>query len=221
MTDYRTESTTNWRGLAWAMLPPIGVLLLRAALQAQTDETTASLQALKPATLVTTPGEAMWAAAQPFVFTLVGAALLLAAVILPLRHAVRRHGWPRVRPWVLRAWLAAWLLAAVALGASHLNRSGRQPLAAQDAQVLLVRAVPPTERGAGGAEVYLQILGDDVPRHLLADGLKAEALPPKSAERVQAEAGRWWGRWATLVPLAAPAGAAASAPSLTEQGSGG
>ena len=64
----------------------------------------------------------MWAAAQPFVFTLVGAALLLAAVILPLRHAVRRHGWPRVRPWVLRAWLAAWLLAAVALGASHLNR---------------------------------------------------------------------------------------------------
>ena len=200
MNDYRTESTTNWRGLAWAMLPPIGVLLLRAALQAQTDETTASLQALKPATLVTTPGEAMWAAAQPFVFTLVGAALLLAAVILPLRHAVRRHGWPRVRPWVLRAWLAAWLLAAVALGASHLNRSGRQPLAAQDAQVLLVRAVP---------------------RHLLADGLKAEALPPKSAVRVQAEAGRWWGRWATLVPLAAPAGAAASAPSLTEQGSGG
>ena len=204
MTDPTAAPRTDWRGLAWALLPPILVLLLRAALQAQTDEATASLNALEVATLVTTPGEAMWAAAKPFVYTLLGAALPIAAAFFAIRGGVRRHGWPRVRPWVLRGWLALCLLVAVALLASHLNRTGRQAVGAQNAEVLLVRAVRPSERSVGGAEVYVQLPGDEAPLHLLAEGQPPTAFPPKSRVRLQTEAGRWWGRWGTVTPLDVP-----------------
>ncbi len=216
--------STHWRALAWVLLPPVAVLLLRAALQAQTDEATASLQALRAATQVTTPGEAMWAAAQPFVLTLIGAAVLIGGLYLAVRHGVRRHGWPRVRPWVQRSWLVLCVLAAVALLASHFNRTGRQPLPAQAAQVLLVRAVPPSERSVGGVEVYLQVPGDDTPVHLLAEAQPATAFPPKSTVQLQAEAGRWWGRWGRVVPpSSAEAPAAPSLPASTAptQGSDG
>ena len=220
MTEPTAARRTDWRALAWALLPPIVVLLLRAALQAQTDEATASLQSLTTATQVTTPGEAMWAAAQPFVYTLLGAALVIAAAYFAIRHGVRRHGWVRVRPWVLRGWLALCLLIAVALLASHLNRTGRLAAPAQNAEVLLVRAVQPSERSLGGAEVYVQLPGDEAPLHLLAEGQPPTAFPPKSRVRLHTEAGRWWGRWGTVTPLDAPAPAARGADRLAPASGG-
>jgi hypothetical protein len=216
-----SATTPNWRALAWALLPPVAVLLLRAALQAQTDEATASLHALQTATQVATPGEAMWAAAQPFVLTLIALVVLLGAVYLAVRSGVRRHGWACVRPWVQRSWLALCMLAAMALVASHLNRTGRQTLPVQQAQVLLVRAVLPSERSVGGSEVYLQLPGDNTPVHLLAEGQPANIFPPKSTVSLQTEAGRWWGRWGVVTPLGATDALAVPAEAPPVQGPGG
>ena len=216
MTTAGAEPPIQWRGLAWALLPPVAVLLLRAALQAQTDEATASLNSLQTATLVTTPGEAMWAAARPFVLALVAAAVVIGGAVVLIRRGVHRQGWPRTRPRVIAAWIAVCVIAAGALLASHLNRSGRQAQAAREGEVLLVRPVPPSERGVGGAEVYLQLAGDEVPVHLLAEGQPATAFAPRSTVRLQSETGRWWGRWGTVTPGAAsgvPARPAASASS--------
>ena len=47
MTSVGAEPPIQWRGLAWALLPPVAVLLLRAVLQAQTDEATANARAAK------------------------------------------------------------------------------------------------------------------------------------------------------------------------------
>lgn len=201
----------NWRGLAWSLLPLVAVLLLRAALQAQTDEATASLNAVTAATLVTTPGEAMWAAARPFVLSLVAAAVVIGGAVVWIRRGVRRHGWARMQPRVRAAWVILCALAAVGLLAQHLNRSGRQAETERQGEVLLVRSVVPSERNVGGAEVYLQLPGDDVPVHLLAEGQPATHFPPKSTVRLQTERGRWWGRWGTVTPLAVPAQAPASA----------
>ena len=219
--DTPSSVAPNWRALAWVLLPPVALLLLRAALQAQTDEATASLHALQAATQVATPGEAMWAAAKPFVLTLIAVAVLLGAVYLALRSGVRRHGWARVRPWVQRAWLALCVLGAVAMVASHLNRTGRQALPVQQAQVLLVRAVPPSERSVGGAEVYLQLPGDGTPVHLMAETQAASAFPPKSAVSLQTQVGRWWGRWGVVTPLGAPNGMPMPADATPAQGRGG
>ena len=198
--------TPRWGALAGVLLPPIVVLLLRAVLQAQGDGALAGLQALQPATQVATPGEAMWAAARPFVLTLVAVAVPLTALWLGVRRAVRRYGWPRVRPWLLRGWWVLCLMAAAGLLTSHLNRTGRQPQPPQQAKVLLVRGVPPSARGVGGAELYLQLPGQAEPQHLLAEALPAAAFAAGSAVELRVESGRWWGRWARVVPPDAGAG---------------
>ena len=220
MTDGGADAAprANWRGLAWALLPPIAVLLLRAALQAQTDEATASLNAVHAATLVTTPGEAMWAAARPFVLTLVTALVVIGAAVVWIRRGVRHHGWARMRSRVIGAWVALCLIAAGALLAQHLNRSGRQVEAERQGEVLLVREVRPSERSVGGAEVYLQLPGDAAPVHLLAEGQPATRFPPKSTVRLQTERGRWWGRWGTVTPLALPASPASATPPAAGNG---
>ena len=215
MTSVGAEPPIQWRGLAWALLPPVAVLLLRAVLQAQTDEATASLNAIHTATLVTTPGEAMWAAARPFVLALVAAAVVIGGAVALIRRGVHRQGWTRTRPQVIAAWIALCAIAAGALLASHLNRTGRQAQSAREGEVLLVRAVRPSERGVGGAEVYLQLAGDASPVHLLAEGQPASAFAPRSTARLQPETGRWWGRWGTVTPGAAPGGPARPSASAT------
>ena len=202
----------RWRGLAWAVLPPVGVLLLRAALRAQTDEATASLQALGVAVQVSTPGEAMWAASKPAVLTVVVLGAIGAALYLGLRASIRRHGWARVAPWVQWVWLVLWLLIAAGLLAHHLNRTGRQPQPAQQAEVMLVRELAPSQRHLGGADLYLRAQGEPEPLHLLAEGQPAAAFPPRSQVRLQAERGRWWGRWGRVTPLAPAATPGAGVP---------
>ena len=193
----------DWRGLAWAVAPPVAVLLLRALLAGQVDAEADSLQRLKVATLVSAPGEAIWVAARPFVFTSLALAAVGTALFLGLRRALRRHGWARVRPWVAGGWLLLWLAAGAWLLAAHLNRAGRQPLADQDATVLLVGAVAPSTRGPGGAEVYIELPGEPQPLHLFAPGQPATAFARGSSVRLHAEAGRWWGRWGRVTPAAA------------------
>ena len=212
-----------WRALMWTVLPPVGALLLRAALRERTDEATASLQALGAAVQVSTPGEAMWAASRPFVFTLVVLGALIAALYFGLRTSIRRHGWPRVVPWVQRGWLVLWLLVAAALLLNHLNRTGRQPQAPQQAEVMLVREVAPSQRNLGGADLYLKVPGEAEPLHVLAEGQRPAAYPLKSQVRLQPEVGRWWGRWGSVAPLGAPpaAGAAAGAAPARESAPGG
>lgn len=203
------SSPTPWRALAWALLPPLAVLLLRAALQGAQGDADASLQALRPATLVDSAGQALWVAARPFVLTVLGAAALIASA----RLALRRWGWPRLRPWALALWLLLCLGAAAALAASHANRAGRQPLPEQTATVLLAGQVAPSARGPGGAEVYVQPPDGAAPLRLHAPGQRASDLPAGTPVRLHVQAGRWWGRWATLTPATpAPPAAPASAP---------
>jgi hypothetical protein len=138
----------------------------------------------------------------PFVFTALG---LLAAVLLlrwALRAALRRHGWPRVRPWAVALWVLAWLLGGAWLLADHLNRGARQPLPEQTVRVLLAREVPASERGVGGTEVYFEAPDAPAPQRLLAEAQPIGAFPIGSQARLHAEAGRWWGRWGRLAPPA-------------------
>ena len=198
-----TESSSiTWRTLAWAIGPVIGVLLLRAGLQAQGENDASGLQPLRAATLVADPYQAMWAAARPFVFTALG--LLVAALLLRwgLRAALRRHGWPRVRPWAVALWVMAWGLGGAWLLTSHLNESGRHAVAEPEARVLLARAVPPGAHSPGGTELYLQLPGTPAPQRLLAEGESPAAWPPGRVARLHVEAGRWWGRWGRLAPPA-------------------
>ncbi|MDO5288276.1 MAG: hypothetical protein Q4F13_01390, partial [Pseudomonadota bacterium] len=101
-------------------------------------------------------------------------------------------------------WLLLWLALAAALVASHLNRAGRQPLPAQTATVLLAGQVAPSARGPGGAQVYLQLPGEAAPLRLYVPGQPASAFAAGSQPRLHAQAGRWWGRWATLAPAPMP-----------------
>ncbi|MDO5088103.1 MAG: hypothetical protein Q4D74_10945 [Comamonadaceae bacterium] len=193
-----SSTPAPWRTLAWVALPPLAVLLLRAWLQAQADAGAASLQPLQAATQVSSASEALWMAARPFVLTLAVAGGLAAALFWGGRAACRRWGWARLRPVALAGWLLLCLAAAAALAASHLNRAGRQAQPVQTAQVLLVRDVPPSARGPGGAELYLSLAGHAQPMRLHAEGRHAAEFPPGATVRLQPQAGRWWGRWAAL-----------------------
>lgn len=186
-----------WRTLAWAVGPLMAVLLLRAALQASAGADLGELQALRPATLVGDPAQAMWAAARPFVFTL----LALGAAAIALRLMLRRLGWARAKPWLAGLWVLGWLALGAWLLAEHVNRSARQPLPDQTVRVLLARAVPASERGAGGVEVYFEVPdAPGAPQRLLAQGQALERFAPGASARLHAEAGRWWGRWGRLAP---------------------
>ena len=111
-----------WRTLAWAIGPVIAVLLLRAALQATVGADLGDLQPLRAATLVGDPTQALWAAARPFVFTL----LAIGAAGIALRQALRRLGWARAKPGLVALWLLGWAAGGTWLLADHLNRSARQ-----------------------------------------------------------------------------------------------
>ncbi len=184
-----------WRTLAWAIGPVIAVLLLRAALQATAGADLGDLQPLRAATLVGDPTQALWAAARPFVFTV----LALGAAVIALRQALRRLGWVRAKPWLVALWVLGWGAGGGWLLAEHLNRSARQLLPEQSVRVLLARAVPANERSVGGTEVYFEAAGAE-PQRLLAEGQALERLQPGSSARLHAEAGRWWGRWGRLAP---------------------
>ncbi|HOV18509.1 hypothetical protein [Ottowia sp.] len=184
-----------WRTLAWAIGPVIAVLLLRAALQASAGADLGDLQPLRTATLVSDPTQALWVAARPFVLSV----LVLAALAVALRQAVRRLGWARARPWLAGLWVLGWLALGGWLLADHLNRSARQPLPEQIVRVLLARSVPASERSVGGTEVYFEVPGTPAqPQRLLAEGQSLERFAPGRSARLQAEAGRWWGRWGRL-----------------------
>jgi len=186
-----------WRTLAWAIGPVIAVLLLRAALQATVGADLGDLQPLRAATLVGDPTQALWAAARPFVFTL----LAIGAAGIALRQALRRLGWARAKPGLVALWLLGWAAGGTWLLADHLNRSARQRLPEQSVRVLLARAVPASERSVGGVEVYFEATQAPAqPQRLLAEGQVLDAFKPGSSARLQAEAGRWWGRWGRLAP---------------------
>ena len=190
----------GWRGLTWLLAPPLAVLLLRALLQALAEADADGLQALHPATLVSDPAQALWAAARPAVFTGLG---LLGAVLglrLAGRAALRRHGWARLRPWALALWLLLWLGVGAGLVASQLNRAGRRPLPAQEVRVLLLREVPASARGPGGTEVYFELAPAGAPQRLVAAGQPPAAVAPGRPARLDWQAGRWWGRWGRLTP---------------------
>ncbi|MDO5625433.1 MAG: hypothetical protein Q4G71_12190 [Pseudomonadota bacterium] len=196
----------HWRALAWLMLPPLLVLLLRAALQGMQGDG-GGWQALRPAALVDSPAQALWVASRPFVFTLLGAGGAALALFYGGRAVVRRHGWARVRPLAQALWLALWALLAAWLVASHLNRAGRTALPAQTATVLLAGQVAPSARGPGGTELYVELPGEAAPLRLFAEGQPAQAFAPRSAVLLHVQQGRWWGRWARAQPAGGPAGA--------------
>lgn len=183
----------RWGALAWVLLPPLVVLLLRALLQSPVED---DWQPLREATQVTSPGQALWAATRPLAYT----ALALLALGLGVRQAARRWGWARLRPLLLALWLLLWAGVGAGSLAQHLNRSGRQALPETPARVLLAGDVAPSARGPGGAQVYLALLGqEDRPVYTLAPGLPARAFTGRHAQ-VRLQAGRWWGRWAQVRP---------------------
>lgn len=195
--------------LAWALLPPLAVLLLRAWLQARLGDAD-PMQPLRLADQVTSVAQAFWLASRPFA----GAALGLLAAWLGARAALRRWGWARLRPGAQALWALVWMAAGAALLAVHLNQTGRQPLPAATARVALAREVAPGKRHAGGAELYLQgVPGSGADRaeagdaaapvhRLLAEGRTLADFPQGSAVTLTLERGRWWGRWASAQPAA-------------------
>ena len=84
-----TAAPVAWRGLAWAALPPLLVLALRALMPGEVDA--GALQRLETATLVSDPAEAFWMAARPLALGL----LVLAVAAGACLFAVRRWGWAR------------------------------------------------------------------------------------------------------------------------------
>lgn len=207
-----TPATIPWRNLAWAIGPVIAVLLLRAWLQAQGELDDSGLQRLRSASLVSSPEQALWVAARPFALS----ALALLALGLGgrwgLRRTLRRWGWAGVRPWVLGLWVALWLGWGGWLLASHANRIGNQALDEQRVRVLLSREIMPSQRHAGGVEVYFEPASGAAPLRLLAENARLADLAPNSMVRLSGVHGRWWGRWARLTPLAEPSPEASSTP---------
>ena len=185
----------QWRTVLWVLAPVVAVLLLRAWVQAQAGALDDDLQRLRLATLVSSPGQAFWVAARPFLLSLLAGVLL----VLGLRQAVRRLGWARLRPGLTTVWVLGWLAFGGWLLAGHLNRSGASPLPAQRVEVLLVREVMPSQRSPGGVEVYVQALGQ-APLRLLVEAGQSADFPPRSQAHLSGLAGRWWGRWARLQP---------------------
>ena len=114
-----TAAPVAWRGLAWAALPPLLVLALRALMPGEVDA--GALQRLETATLVSDPAEAFWMAARPLALGL----LVLAVAAGACLFAVRRWGWARLRPALLGLWAAMWLAMGVGLTASDMNRAAR------------------------------------------------------------------------------------------------
>lgn len=190
-----------WRGLVWAIGPVIVVLLLRAWLQAQGELDDSGLQRLRSATLVSTPGQALWMAARPFVFSALALLVLVLGGRWGLRQALQRWGWARVRPWVLGLWVLLWLSWGVWLLASHANRAHTQPLAEQRVRVLLSRDILPSQRSPGGVEVYFQPVSGGTPLRLLVEGAHLPTFAPDSLARLSGVQGRWWGRWGHLAPV--------------------
>ena len=202
------DSPADWRWLAWAAAPPVVVLVLRVLMPGQPESDT--LYRMETATLVSDPAEAFWLAARPLLYGLLVAGAVLGGFFL----AVRRLGWPRVRPAVLALWVLMWTTMGAWLVASEMNRSGRQPLPEQSAKVLLSREMQPTKRRPRGAEVYFERQGDAAPQRLFVENAPVEAFVPGSIARLHAHAGRWWGHWGWLEsrlelhkpPATAPAG---------------
>ena len=195
-----TAAPVAWRGLAWAALPPLLVLALRALMPGEVDA--GALQRLETATLVSDPAEAFWMAARPLALGL----LVLAVAAGACLFAVRRWGWARLRRALLGLWAAMWLAMGVGLTASDLNRAQRQPLPDQSVKVLLAREILPGKRtGPGGTEVYFEQPGEAEPMRLFAQGQPPAAFVPGSTALLHAEAGRWWGRWGRLTSRLAPA----------------
>lgn len=150
------HAAPGWHTLTWVLLPPLAVVLLRAALQTPPD---GDWQPLRVAAQVTSAHQAIWVAAQPFLW----AVLALLSLAVGLRLALRRWGWTRLRRPLLVLWVLLWLGVGTASVARHLNQTGRQPLPTQQARVLLAGDVAPSARRPGGAQVYLALSGDTVP----------------------------------------------------------
>lgn len=204
------DSPADWRMLALAAAPPLAVLVLRVLMPGQPEGD--GLYPVTAASMVSDPGEAFWLAARPLLYGL----LAISAVLGGLWLAVRRLGWPRVRPAVLALWVLMWTAMGAWLVASEMNRNGRQPLPEQSARVLLAREMQPTKRRPGGTEVYFERQGDATPQRLFVEDAPVTAFAPGSIARLHAHAGRWWGQWGRLEsrlelprpPVSAPAGRA-------------
>lgn len=191
------SESRQWRTVLWVLVPVVAALLLRAWVQAQAGGLDDGLQRLRLATLVSSPGQAFWVAARPFLLSLLAGVLL----VLGLRQGVRRLGWARLRPGLTAAWVLGWLAFGGWLLAGQLNRSGASPLPTRQVEVLLVREVPPSQRSPGGVEVYVQPPAGQAPLRLLVEEGRSADFPLGSAARLDGMAGRWWGHWARLQPV--------------------
>lgn len=191
-----SKPATSWRTLVWVLAPVIGVLLLRAWLQARGELLGSGLHRLRDATLVDSAGQALWLAAQPFVLVVLAGALAL----LGGRWVLRRWSWAVLRPWALGLWVMLWLSWGGWLLASHMNRSQTQALPGQHVRVLLAREVMPGKRRPGGVEVYFEPLHGGSPQRLLVEDQPLTAFGSDSLARLSGVQGRWWGRWAVLQP---------------------
>ena len=88
-----TAAPVAWRGLAWAALPPLLVLALRALMPGEVDA--GALQRLETATLVSDPAEAFWMAARPLALGLLVLAVAAGACLFAVRRWVGRGCAPR------------------------------------------------------------------------------------------------------------------------------
>jgi len=198
-----TRWPARWTSLhtAWLLFAPPAVLAgLRALLEWLNGRQ--SVTPALPLQQIPTPS-GVFALLWPVV---AGLALLLAFGLL-----LRRLGGRRAMPLLGGLWLLLWLGGSAALLQRHFNEQGLflHDASAPDAtphlastapvaaRVLANQFKPPSERGAGGSELTLQVSGLGAPRRLLLDDPRARQIRPGDTLALQFSRGRFSGLFVT------------------------
>ena len=184
----------------WLLAPPAFTVGLRWVL--------AFLAARQPqvAALSLTP-----VPAQASVMTLAWSGLAILVVLGAGVVGVRKLGWRRVMAAAGVVWVALWLGASGALVQRYLNQQNLKVLPGAVAKVLGSQFKPPSPRGAGGTQLYLQLPGLEAPHSVLIDDAAMVRLRPGDALSLELAQGRFDGLFVTgwkamPSPTATPAG---------------
>lgn len=172
---------------AWLVLaPPIFMVGLRSVLELLASREPQMLAL--PLTPVSIPGSLLgllWP----------GLALLTALVLVIL--TLLKLGWRRVVPSVALVWVLLWLAGSATLIQRHLNQLDLQALPDVVAQTLTLQFKPPSSRGPGGTQLYLQVPGMPVPHTVLIDDPQVATLRPGDTLSLSLAQGRFSGFFVT------------------------
>jgi len=199
--------TADARRTLWAWLwfgPPFALGLLRFLLATRAESLpTAEAIVIAPYVQAAAGHDAaalralMWQASQPLLIAMA----VLAVTVLIAWRAVRRWGWRRTGIAATGLWCVICAGAALALAANHINRASLAPLPPVTATVIAAQPYPSTERGPGGALVWLTPSGTEgpigTPWRVRIEGADFQAMPAGTRVTLQRARGALWGLYLT------------------------